>query len=212
MQHDNAMDQKTVNVIKGLVMDGTRAANSGHPGGPCPRPTFATVLFSEFLNFDPDDAPLVQPRPLRALGGHESMLLYSLLHLAGFLGLDDLKASGNWTAGPRATPKHDLTPGVEATTGPLGQGLAMAVGMATARPNLAAAWVPTPWTTHLRPGLGRGDLQEAVALGAASLAGCGAGQAHRALRLQQDPLAGPTNRADLHRLRQALPGLLLAGH
>lgn len=194
---DESLDQKTVDVIRALVMDTVRAANSGHPGGAMSSADFATVLFSEFLNFDPDDARWFNRDRFVLSAGHESALLYSLLHLAGFITLDDLKAFRQMGSRTPGHPEHDMTPGVEATTGPLGQGLAMSVGLAAAEAHLGAR-LGADAVDHFTYVLASdGDLQEPVALGAASLAGLwGLSRLIVFYDSNKVQLAGPTRRAD----------------
>ena len=201
---NETLDQKSVNVIRGLVMDTVRAANSGHPGGAMSSADFAYVLFSEFLNTDPDDARWFNRDRFVLSAGHESALLYALLHLTGRLGLDDLKRFRQLGSLTPGHPERDLTPGVEATTGPLGQGFAMSVGMAAAEAHLAAtlgADVVDHFTYVLASD---GDLQEPIALGAASLAGLwGLGKLIVFYDSNKIQLAGPTKRADCCDYKQA---------
>ena len=194
---NETLDQKCVNVIRGLVMDTVRAANSGHPGGAMSSADFAYVLFSEFLNTDPDDARWFNRDRFVLSAGHESALLYALLQLTGRIGMDDLRAFRQLGSLTPGHPERDLTPGVEATTGPLGQGFAMSVGLAAAEAHLAAklgADVLDHFTYVLASD---GDLQEPIALGAASLAGLwGLGKLIVFYDSNKIQLAGPTKRAD----------------
>ncbi len=122
------------NAIRALSMDAVQAANSGHPGMPMGMADVATVLFSEFLNFDPK-APNWPDRDRFILSaGHGSMLIYSLLHLTGYedVTLDEIKNFRQLDSKTPGHPEYGHTTGVETTTGPLGQGLANAVGMALA--------------------------------------------------------------------------------
>jgi transketolase len=128
----------TVNVIKGLIMDGTRKANSGHPGGAMSSADMAYVLFRSFLKYDPENTDWPNRDRFVLSAGHESMLLYSLLHLQGYLDIDELRRFRQLNSLTPGHPEADLTPGVEATTGPLGQGISMAVGMALAEAHLNA--------------------------------------------------------------------------
>jgi transketolase len=198
------LDQKCVNVIRGLIMDTVRAANSGHPGGAMSSADFAYVLFSEFLNTDPDDARWFNRDRFVLSAGHESALLYALLQLTGRIGMDDLKAFRQLGSLTPGHPERDLTPGVEATTGPLGQGFAMSVGLAAAEAHLAAtlgADVVDHFTYVLASD---GDLQEPIALGAASLAGLwGLGKLVVFYDSNKIQLAGPTRRADCCDYRKA---------
>ncbi|MEE9466300.1 MAG: transketolase, partial [Candidatus Neomarinimicrobiota bacterium] len=159
------------NQIKGLVMDMVRRANSGHTGGAFSSADFAMLLFRDVLRYDPGDPTWPNRDRFVLSAGHESALLYSLLHLIGYLDRDDLlnfRQLGSRTPGH---PEVGLTPGVEATSGPLGQGVAMAVGMAVAEEMLRAR-LGSDTTNHNTYCLcGDGDLQEPVALGACELAG-----------------------------------------
>jgi len=197
------LNQRTVNVMKGLVMDATRKASSGHPGGPMSSADMAYVLFHEFLRHDPKNPRWFNRDRFVLSAGHESMLLYSLLALIGHLGLDDLQAFRQFDSRTPGHPERHLTPGVEATTGPLGQGVGMAVGMAVAEQMLAAR-LGTDCIDHYTYALASdGDLQEPVALGAAALAGhWGLGKLIVFYDSNQIQLAGPTSRADRTDYRQ----------
>jgi transketolase len=169
-------DRYTIHVIKGLIMDGVRRADSGHTGGPMSSADFAYILFSQFLTFDPDDPQWFARDRFILSAGHESMLLYALLHLTGWLAMEDLEQFRR--LGSR-TPGHPevATPGVEATTGPLGQGVGMGVGMALAEAILTTLFARVTEQAEELVGhytyvlASDGDLQEPVALGAAALAG-----------------------------------------
>jgi transketolase len=169
-------DNFSISVMKGLVMDATRKANSGHPGGPMSCADFAYILFKDYLNFDPQDTEWFNRDRFVLSGGHMSMLLYSLLHFQGYLNMDDLR---NFRQLHSKTPGHPEVeiPGVECTTGPLGQGFGMGVGMAFAESFLRHT---TEKISENSKGLvdhftyvlaSDGDVQEPVALGSASLAG-----------------------------------------
>ena len=169
-------DQFAVNVIKGLVMDGVRNANSGHTGGAMSSADFVYILFSDFLNFDPKNPKWFNRDRFVLSAGHESMLLYSVLHLIGLFKKKDLKQFRKLDSNTPGHPEVRL-PGVEATTGPLGQGVGMSVGMALSEAflnetisNLSknAKDIVNHFTYVLA---GDGDLQEPVSLGAAALAG-----------------------------------------
>ena len=201
------IEQKAVDTIKALVLDATRKANSGHPGGAMSSADFATVLFAEFLNYDPDDAGFFDRDRFVLSCGHESMLLYALLCLTGRLTVEDLKALRQFGSRTPGHPEVGLTPGVEATTGPLGQGLAMAVGLAAAEAHLRArlgADVCDHFTYVLASD---GDLQEGVALCSASLAGlwglCRLIVFYDSNKIQ---LAGPTRRADCTDYKKVFEG------
>ncbi len=169
-------DQFAVNVIKGLVMDGVRNANSGHTGGAMSSADFVYVLFSDFLTFDPHNSKWFNRDRFVLSAGHESMLLYSILHLIGWFKKKDLKQFRQLDSNSPGHPEVKL-PGVEATTGPLGQGVGMAVGMALAEVSLNetignlsknAHDILNHFTYVLA---GDGDLQEPISIGAAALAG-----------------------------------------
>src|SRR5579872_3917426 len=134
--------REMANAIRALAMDAVEKAKSGHPGMPMGMADVATVLFSKFLKFDPGDPHWPDRDRFVLSAGHGSMLLYSLLHLTGYpeMTLDELKRFrqlGSRTAGH---PEYGHAPGIETTTGPLGQGLANAVGMALAERLLAAQY------------------------------------------------------------------------
>src|SRR5438105_12228735 len=133
------LDLLAVNTIRTLSMDAVQAANSGHPGTPMALAPVAYCLWQRFLRFDPDD-PIWPNRDRFVLScGHASMLLYSLLHLAGFdLPMEELKRFRQFGSKTPGHPESFLTPGVETTTGPLGQGISTAVGMASALKMLGA--------------------------------------------------------------------------
>ncbi len=134
------MDLKLVaNTIRGLSMDGVQAANSGHPGLPMGMADVAAVLWTQFLKHNPDNPAWPDRDRFVLSAGHGSMLIYSLLHLAGYdLPLEELKKFRQWGSKTAGHPEYGHTPGVETTTGPLGQGCGNAVGMALAEKMLAA--------------------------------------------------------------------------
>jgi transketolase len=170
------LDRSVIAHLKGLIMDATRAANSGHPGGAFSSCDFAALLWMEYLCYAPQFPNWPSRDRFVLSAGHESMLLYSLLHMAGMMPMDEIKRFRQLGSLTPGHPENHLTPGVEATTGPLGQGVAMAVGMAVAalqeeaRQQLEGATalhrLPKVWVLA-----GDGDLQEDVALGACQLAG-----------------------------------------
>ena len=133
-------DTDLANAIRALSMDAVEAANSGHPGMPMGMADVATVLFTKYLKFDPSD-PFWADRDRFVLSaGHGSMLLYSLLHLTGYARptIEDIRHFRQVGSPCAGHPENFELPGVECTTGPLGQGLAMAVGMAMAERHLNA--------------------------------------------------------------------------
>jgi transketolase len=169
------LDQLCVNTIRALALDSVQKAESGHPGLPLGAAPMAYVLWTRFLRYNPRN-PKWQGRDRFLLSaGHGSMLLYSLLYLTGFdLPLEELKSFRQWGSKTPGHPENTLTPGVEITTGPLGQGFANGVGMAMGAAHLAARFN--------QPGVklidnfiyaivSDGDLMEGVASEAASLAG-----------------------------------------
>ncbi|MFP4083297.1 MAG: transketolase [Desulfonatronovibrio sp.] len=190
-------DERAVNVIKGLIMDGVSRANSGHPGGAMSSADFLYILFKEFLIFNPDDDQWFDRDRFVLSAGHESMLLYSLLCMSGFLNIEDLKAFRQLGSRTPGHPEHDMAPGVEATTGPLGQGVGMSVGMAVAESFLRSR-LGTDVCDHFTYALASdGDLQEPIAMGSAALAGgWGLGKLVVYYDSNKIQLAGPTERAD----------------
>ena len=124
----------TANTIRGLSMDGVQKANSGHPGLPMGMADVATVLWAKYLKHDPQNIDWPDRDRFVLSGGHGSMLIYSLLHLAGYesMPLAEIKQFRQWGSRTPGHPENHLTPGVETTTGPLGQGLSNGVGMALA--------------------------------------------------------------------------------
>ena len=165
----NDQDQFAVNVIKGLVIDSVRKANSGHPGGPMSLADFSYILYSEYLVFDSNNPDWHSRDRLVLSAGHACMILYTLLYLSDILTMEDLKKFRQLNSRTPGHPEIE-TPGVDANTGPLGQGVGMATGMALAERMLNAKSLSDrkQYTYVLA---GDGDLQEPIALGAATLAG-----------------------------------------
>ncbi len=169
------LDQLCINTVRFLSVDAVQRANSGHPGMPLGAAAMAYVLWTQWLKHNPRNPDWFDRDRFVLSAGHGSMLLYSLLHLSGYdLSLDDVKQFRQWGSKAPGHPERGHTPGVETTTGPLGQGVANAVGMAIAEAQLAAR--------YNRPGfevidhatyalVSDGDLMEGVAAEAASLAG-----------------------------------------
>ncbi|HXW01173.1 MAG TPA: transketolase, partial [Anaerolineae bacterium] len=138
---DAALDQLCVNTIRTLSIDAVQKANSGHPGMPMGMADAAYVLWTQFLQHNPRNPDWFNRDRFVLSAGHGSMLLYSLLHLTGYdLSLEQLKQFRQWDSLTPGHPEYGLTPGVETTTGPLGQGFANGVGMAIAEAFLAATF------------------------------------------------------------------------
>ena len=170
-----SLDRLAIDTIRTLSIDGVQAANSGHPGAPMGAAPMAYVLWTRYLRHAPTHPEWADRDRFVLSAGHASMLLYSLLHLTGYdLPLDELRRFRQWGSRTPGHPEHGLTAGVEATTGPLGQGFANAVGMAIAERRLAAEFnrdghrIVDHWTYGI---CSDGDLQEGIASEAASLAG-----------------------------------------
>jgi transketolase len=169
------LDTLCANVIRGLAIDGVQQAESGHPGMPMGMATVAHVLWSRFLRHNPADPTWANRDRFVLSAGHGSMLLYALLHLAGFgLPLDQLKQFRQLGSLTPGHPEHGRTPGVEVTTGPLGQGFATGVGLALGEAFLAANFNRSgyPIFDHYTYAIvSDGDLEEGISHEAASLAG-----------------------------------------
>jgi transketolase len=172
---DPALDQLCVDTIRALSIDAIAEANSGHPGLPLGAAPAAWALWSRHLRHSPKNPSWPDRDRFVLSAGHGSMLLYSLLHLTGYdLPLEEIKRFRQWGSRTPGHPEHGMAPGVETTTGPLGQGLANSVGMAMAEAHLAARFNRPGHTVidHRTFALaGDGDLMEGVALEATSLAG-----------------------------------------
>lgn len=163
------------NAIRALSMDAVQAANSGHPGAPMGLADIGEVLWRDLLKHNPADPQWADRDRFVLSNGHSSMLLYSLLHLTGYdLPLEQLKQFRQWDSQTPGHPEYGLTPGVETTTGPLGQGFANGVGMAIAEAYLAATFNRNdhPLVDHYTYAIvSDGDLMEGISHEAASLAG-----------------------------------------
>ncbi len=169
------LDRLAVDTIRTLAIDGVQQANSGHPGAPMGMAPMAYALWTRFLRHAPTHPDWPNRDRFVLSAGHASMLLYALLHLTGYdVTLDDLRHFRQWGSLTPGHPERGMTAGVEATTGPLGQGIANAVGMAIAERRLAAEFnrpghsMIDHWTYAI---CSDGDLQEGIASEAASLAG-----------------------------------------
>ena len=134
-----SIQSRAIKTIKFLSMDGIQTANSGHPGLPMGDAGIAYTLWMKVMNFNPQNPEWFDRDRFILSGGHGSMLLYVMLHLTGYdLPMDALKSFRQWESITPGHPEYGLTPGVEVTTGPLGQGFANGVGMAIAEAHLAA--------------------------------------------------------------------------
>ena len=169
------LDQLAINTVRFLSVDAVQKANSGHPGLPLGAAPMAYVLWNRFLHHNPSNPQWFNRDRFVLSAGHGSMLLYSLLHLTGYaLSLDEIKRFRQWGSLTPGHPERGLTPGVEVTTGPLGQGFANGVGMGIAEAHLSARFNRPnfPVIDHFTYVLvSDGDLMEGVASEAASLAG-----------------------------------------
>jgi transketolase len=169
------LDQLCINTVRTLAMDAVQQADSGHPGTPMALAPLAYVLWQRHLKYNPANPDWLDRDRFVLSAGHACMLLYSVLYLTGYdLSLDDIKHFRQWASRTPGHSEHGVTPGVEATTGPLGQGVGNSVGMAIAEAQLAASFN--------RPGheiidhhtyflASDGDLMEGISHEACSLAG-----------------------------------------
>ncbi len=172
---NNDIDQLCVNTIRGLAMDAVQKANSGHPGMPMGMADAAHMLWTKYLRHNPKDPDWPNRDRFVLSAGHGSMLLYSLLHLTGYeMPLEELKNFRQWGSITPGHPEGHLAPGIETTTGPLGQGFANGVGMAMAERFLAEHFnrPDFPVIDHYTYAIcSDGDLMEGISHEAASLAG-----------------------------------------
>ncbi len=169
------LDRLCVNAVRALSIDQPQAANSGHPGLPLGAAPMAYVVWQRYLNHDPADPTWPDRDRFVLSGGHGSALVYSLLNLTGYdLPMEELKDFRQWESKTPGHPESFITPGVEATTGPLGQGISNAVGMAVAERWLAARYnadgppIVDHWTYVIASD---GDIMEGVAQEASAIAG-----------------------------------------
>jgi len=166
------LEQRGVDVIRGLAIDAPRAANSGHPGTAMALAPLAHVLFTRVLRHDPSDPTWPDRDRFVLSNGHASILLYSMLHLTGYgLTLDDLRAFRSWGSATPGHPERHHTAGVEVTTGPLGQGFANGVGLGIAERWLRAHFSAELCDHHTYVVAGDGCLEEGISHESASLAG-----------------------------------------
>lgn len=175
MNNFHELDELAINTIRTISIDAIEKANSGHPGLPMGAAPMAYELWTKHMNHNPKNPTWFNRDRFVLSAGHGSMLLYSLLHLSGYdLSIEDLKNFRQWGSKTPGHPEFGHTPGVEATTGPLGQGIAMAIGMAMAERHLAATFNKDGYEliNHFTYSIcGDGDLMEGVSAEAASLAG-----------------------------------------
>ncbi len=174
-QNQCTIDDLCINTIRTLAIDAIQEANSGHPGAPMGLAPAAYILWTRMLKHNPKNPQWPDRDRFVLSGGHASMLLYSLLHLTGYdLSLDEIMKFRQWGSKTPGHPEYGHTPGVETTTGPLGQGFANAVGMAMAERHLAAIYnqpgyeIVDHYTVVM---CGDGDMMEGITAEAASLAG-----------------------------------------
>ncbi|GAB3066642.1 transketolase [Virgibacillus ainsalahensis] len=171
----NNIEQQSINTIRTLSIDAIENANSGHPGLPMGAAPMAYTLWTDFMNHNPKNSKWFNRDRFVLSAGHGSMLLYSLLHLSGYnVTIDDLKGFRQWGSKTPGHPEVNHTDGVEATTGPLGQGIAMSVGMAMAEAHLSAKFNKDDIKVvdhHTYAIVSDGDLMEGISHEAASLAG-----------------------------------------
>jgi transketolase len=169
------LDQLCINTIRTLALDAVQKANSGHPGLPLGAAPMAYVLWTRFMRYNPKNPKWENRDRFLLSAGHGSMLLYSLLYLTGYdLSLEEIKNFRQWESKTPGHPEYGLTPGVEITTGPLGQGFANGVGMAMGAAHLAAKFNQQDFSLidhNVYAIVSDGDLMEGVASEAASLAG-----------------------------------------
>ena len=169
------LDQLSINALRFLAVDAVEKANSGHPGAPLGCAPIAYLLFHKYMRHNPKHSKWTDRDRFVLSNGHASALLYGMLHLAGYdLTIEDLAAFRQWHSRTPGHPELGETDGVEVTTGPLGQGFAMAVGMAMAEKHLAAVYNKPGYEIvhHHTYGIcGDGDLMEGISHEAASLAG-----------------------------------------
>jgi transketolase len=169
------IDQLSIDTLRMLSIDMVEAAQSGHPGMPLGAAPFVYALWSEFLNISPSNPKWINRDRFLLSPGHGCALLYALLHLSGFdLSIDDLRSFRQWNSKTPGHPEYGITSGVEATTGPLGQGFAMGVGMALAERMLAGCFNRQGYSIvdhYTYAVVSDGDLMEGISSEAASLAG-----------------------------------------
>jgi len=171
----SSLDELCINTVRALAMDAVQKAESGHPGAPMALAPLAYLLYTRHLKHNPADPEWPDRDRLVLSNGHASMLLYASLHMSGYgVSVDEIRNFRQWGSITPGHPEHGLTPGIETTTGPLGQGFANAVGMAAAEAHLAAVFNREGHSIidhHTWFICGDGDLMEGVSHEAASFAG-----------------------------------------
>lgn len=171
----STLEQLCINTIRTLAMDGVQKANSGHPGTPMALAPLAYVLWTRIMRYNPKNPAWLNRDRFILSAGHASMLQYSILHLTGYdISLDQLKQFRQWGSQTPGHPEHGETPGVETTTGPLGQGFGNGVGMAIAQRFQASRFNQPSHTIldhYIYAIVSDGDLMEGIASEAASIAG-----------------------------------------
>jgi transketolase len=171
----SSLDELCINTVRALAMDAVQKAESGHPGAPMALAPLAYLLYTRHLKHNPADPDWPDRDRLVLSNGHASLLLYASLHLSGYaLSLDEIRSFRQWRSLTPGHPEHGLTPGIETTTGPLGQGFANAVGMAVGEAHLAAVFNREghPIIDHHTWFIcSDGDLMEGISHEAASFAG-----------------------------------------
>ena len=170
---ENVDHAQLANAIRALSMDAVQAANSGHPGMPMGAADMATVLFTKYLKYDPADPDWADRDRFVLSAGHGSMLLYSLLYLTGYadMTIDQIKNFRQWGSKTAGHPEYGESAGIEMTTGPLGQGISTAVGMAIAERSMNARYGDDLVDHRTWVIASDGDLMEGISHEAASLAG-----------------------------------------
>jgi transketolase len=175
IDQQNALDQLSINTLRFLAVDGVEKAKSGHPGAPLGCAPIAYLLYHKLMKHDPADPKWINRDRFVLSNGHASMLLYGALHLSGYdLPMSQLEQFRQWGSHTAGHPEYGEAPGIEVTTGPLGQGFAMAVGIATAEKHLGAVYNRDehPIIDHFTYVLcGDGDMMEGISHETASLAG-----------------------------------------
>src|SRR5882757_1672482 len=172
VKHAGDLGQLCIDTIRTLSMDAVQKANSGHPGTPMALAPIAYLLYTRTMRHNPQDSKWWDRDRFILSAGHASMLLYSMLYLTGFgLTLDDLEQFRQWGSKTAGHPEHGHAPGIEVTTGPLGQGFANGVGMAIAEANLRARFGADVCDHRIFSICSDGDLSEGVSHEAGSLAG-----------------------------------------